>query len=97
MLQELIKKCDEFQTVTLRLNSISFNSCLHALSNNPRKEHLMKAESLLDEMWTMSKEGNPEIAPNAITTNTIISAWAKSNVDGSAHHAEMVLKQMQDM
>ena len=57
----------------------------------------MKAESLLDRMQTLSENGNPEVSPDSFSMNSILSAWANSNIDGAAQRTESILQHMQHM
>ena len=69
----------------------SFSACINAYANSGRPD---KAETVLRFMVERYQAGNEKARPNRIVFNTIIKAWARSNLRGRESRSEDILRHM---
>ena len=69
----------------------SFSACINAYANSGRPD---KAETVLRFMVERYQAGNEKARPNRIVFNTIIKAWARSNLRGRENRSEDILRHM---
>ena len=85
----------------IRPDTISYNTCIKAWCNSNLPNSPLMAEQVLSKLETnpqYPKRGNDGdiviVRPNRFSYNTVINAWAKSQLPESAQHAEALLLRM---
>mmetsp|Transcript_14800 Transcript_14800/g.42627 ORF Transcript_14800/g.42627 Transcript_14800/m.42627 type:complete len:609 (+) Transcript_14800:1559-3385(+) len=69
----------------------SFSAVINAYANSGRPD---KAETVLRFLVEQYQAGNEKARPNRIVFNTIVKAWAKSNLKGRESRSEDILRHM---
>jgi hypothetical protein len=80
-MQDRCKAGDE----VLKPDATTYNSVIVAWSRSrQRRESVLKAESLLNEMLTLAEAGDKSIAPNVKSYNLVLSAIATNGLPNDA-------------
>ena len=83
--------------IDLMPDRIQFNSLLHAWAKSGEKGAALRAEALLEKMYTIARETkNNNLLPDVVSFSSILDAWAKSNDPMAASRAEAILQIMHE-
>jgi hypothetical protein len=63
----------------LEPDAVSYNSVLNALAKSNDNESAIQAETMLEKMEDMAKQGRTKVQPTSISYTSVVNAWANSN------------------
>ena len=95
----MLERYDATGDPDVRPDDVTFNSVIHAISNDPkdRVDAPRRAMRLLEMMESMSLGGGGGTKPNIISYNSVLNAFAKSGGGPqSARRAEEMLNRLED-
>ena len=95
----MLERYDATGDPDVRPGDVTFNSVIHAISNDPkdRVDAPRRAMRLLEMMESMSLGGGGGTKPNIISYNSVLNAFAKSGGGPqSARRAEEMLNRLED-
>lgn len=97
VLDNLVAQCEKDNSRKNDIDSVVFNSCIHAWATSGDAAAGSKAVALLKQMQELStrkKLKKYQCAPDTVSFNTVLSAWSHSSHVNAAAQAERVLQEM---
>jgi len=85
---------EEMQEVGHKINAVTCNTVLAALVKSGEPDAVKIAESMINDMESMYKEGNKNVRPGEVTFNILLHAYAKSKDPDDSIKAEKLLDRM---
>jgi len=74
----------------------TYSACINAFAKSSDSESPVRAEALLGDMQRAYEAGDMDVKPNVVNYNSVINAWGRCTIDGSAERATEILSTMRD-